>query len=74
MIYYSKAAGAMVVTEPRPWARSNPQYFSQLSLPADGSTTSQVVEVLKRKGFMEHSIPDLDMVIIYSFASDPGIQ
>lgn len=75
MLYFSQAAGTLVITEPRPWARTNQGEFPNHDFQVDDPTTQQIVAHLQNAhGFQVQAIPARDLVIVYSFAANPGIQ
>jgi hypothetical protein len=46
IIYYPKGTGTYVVTEPRPWARNNPNYFPNCDFVNTHPTTSEIESFL----------------------------
>lgn len=44
IIYYKQGTGTYVVTEPRPWARENQQYFPNYTFQPNNHPTTLIIE------------------------------
>lgn len=68
MIYYQRGTGTYVVTEPRPWARENLQYFDN-QLP-----TTDVIEawLINNHNFQPGNFNNHDIKILFNL--DPDIE
>ncbi|HCO20185.1 MAG TPA: hypothetical protein DIT47_03595 [Flavobacteriaceae bacterium] len=73
MIYYKKGTGTFVVTEPRPWARENQEFFPNYSFEGNNHPTTDAVEkwLIENKDFKK-VIDTKDVVLIQNL--NPNIE
>jgi hypothetical protein len=64
MIYYKKGTGTYIVTEPRPWARENQNYFPGYTFQSNDHPTTKVIEqwLIQNKNFRK--VVDTDTVCL----------
>ena len=64
MIYYKKGTGTYIVTEPRPWARENQDYFPGYTFQSNNHPTTEIIEqwLIHNKNF--HKVVETDTVCV----------
>lgn len=72
MIYYKRGTGTYVVTEPRPWARENQQFFPQYDLVNSHPTTNDVENWLINNRQFQPIVNTPDIVVIQNL--DPNLN
>ena len=65
MIYYKKGTGTYIITEPRPWAKENQQYFPDYAFVGDNHPTTEAVEKWLKDNKNFTKVVDTLEVIVY---------
>jgi hypothetical protein len=74
MIYYAKSTGSYIVTEPKPWARNNKNYFKQYDFIKKTPTTHEIEKYLiDNKGFKKVNTNDKKISLIQNLDSNINI-
>jgi hypothetical protein len=74
IIYYKKGTGTYIITEPRPWARENQQYFPGYDFTPANHPTSDTIKnyLIENFNFKENLENNQEVQLIYNL--DPNLE
>jgi hypothetical protein len=72
IMYYQKGAGTYIITEPRPWARENKNYFPTYNFTSKHPTVTKIEKVLIDRFNFKKVLITKDIVLIQNI--DPNLN